>query len=143
MKNNTHKNLLVAIAFGAAILSGLTVQAQYPTASLLLSNSMELHSINSTEDFLYIEQSIITLGAKLRDAHQKYPHLKYAPAYHEGEIIAFMITGVPETSVADQLSSDLVQLEVLGNTVRTMNEAYLPHIKNNRLYRVSKKDASR
>jgi len=144
MKNNTHKNFLIAFAFGAAIISSFNAQAQYPTVSALLSNNtMASYTINSTEDFLSIEQSINTLAAKLRDAHQKYPNLKYSPAYDNGEIIAFVITGVPQSSIADELSSYFMELEVLGNVVRTMDATYLPPIADNKLSRVSRKEASR
>ena len=144
MKSKTHKNLLLAVAFSVAIISGFTAHAQYPAVSALLSNNaMGHYSINSTEDYLYVEQSINTLAAKIRDAYQKYPNVNYSPVYDNGEIIAFMINGVSKSSAADELSSNLMQLEVLGNAVRTMDVSYVPYASSKKLSRVSRKEASR
>lgn len=143
MKNKTH-NYLIAFAFTATIISGFNAHAQYPAVSALLSNNtIENYSIGSTADYLYVEESINTLAAKIRDSFQKYPNLKYSPVYDNGEIIAFMINGVSKSSAADELSSYLMQLEVLGNAVRTMDEAYMPYAANKKLSRVSRKEASR
>jgi hypothetical protein len=57
--------------------------------------------------------------------------------------MGFTVTGVPQSVEADKISGFLVQLEVLGSAVNTMDPAYLPESKNEKLTsRVSKKQAT-
>jgi hypothetical protein len=77
----------------------------------------------------------------LRAAHEVYPNFKYVAAYDQGEITGYVITGVSDTEVANKLSSCLMQLQVLGDYVRTMNTAYLP-VTEDKAARVSKREAT-
>jgi hypothetical protein len=48
---------------------------------------------------------------------------------------------VPQSAEADKISVDLMQLELLGNAVNNMDEAYLPSSNTKLTSRVSKKKA--
>ena len=128
---------------GAILLSGITSYAQYPASTMLISNTVEYYSTNSAEDYMRIEQKISTLAKTLQKGHAKYPNLKYMPAYNNGEISAYIVTGVTDSSDADKLAMCLMQLDKLGNAAQAMNEAYLPSIPESELKHVSKKEASR
>lgn len=143
MKNNTRKNIIIAFSFGLAIASCLTVNAQINSASAVLSNNIESYSINSTEDYLNVEQNINALSLKIKQAYAKYPNMNYTASYNNGEIAGFIITGVPNSTVADELSFYLMQIEVLSTVAMNVDEAYLPVVKNGKLSRVSRKDASK
>ena len=143
MKNNINKTLTIAFTFGLAIASCLTVNAQINSASAVLSNNVESYSINSTEDYMNVEQNINSLSLKIKEAYAKYPNLNYTPSYNNGEIAGFIITGVPSSAVADELSFYLMQIEVLSTVAMNVDEAYLPVVKNSKLSRVSRKDASK
>lgn len=143
MKRNTLTLIIRTILLSGILAAGVNAYAQYPTASVLLSNNIEHFSINSQDDYLRVEQQINSVAAKLRDAHQKYPNLSYTPLFSDSELTGFIITGVSENHVADELSACLVQLDVLGKAVRAMDPGYLPNVDSNKLSHVSKKDASR
>lgn len=139
-----HKNLLASLVLIAAALSSFSAKAQYPAASVLLVNhDLTQYAINSTEDYVRIETQINALGVNLRDAYKKYPNLSYMPVYNEDQIVAFMINGVSDSDVADQISNNLMQLEILAGVIKTMDLSYLPTTKDTKLSRVSKKDASK
>jgi hypothetical protein len=56
--------------------------------------------------------------------------------------MGFTVTGVSQSVEADKISGFLVELELLGKAVNTMDAAYLPESKNEKLSsRVSKKQA--
>ena len=137
---NFHKNLLTALAFGIAITTGFDARAQYPAASVLLANNnLNTYNIKSTDDYYRIEGQIKGLGEMLSEANKLYPNLKSTPVYNEDEIVAFIITGVTNTKDADKISNSLMQLEILANAIRTMDENYLPSVKASKLSRVSRK----
>ena len=129
----------------AALIGGsLDAIAQFPAASVLLVNhDLTKYSINSTEDYIRIEDQITTLGESLRVAYKKHPNLSYMPVYNGEQIVAFMINGVKESEDADQISNNLMQLEILADAVKSMDESYLPTIKDTKLSKVSRKVASK
>ncbi len=137
----TKKNFLFALTLGAAALFYIEAPAQLTPASILLSNNVDYPTINLSADYLLIEESISRLALKIKSAHQKYPGLQYAPAYSHGEIIGFMVSGVPESSFADKLASDLMQLDLLGQIVQNMDINYLPAIAEEKIRRVKRKQA--
>jgi hypothetical protein len=141
---NLHKNLLVALLVGASIASSFPAMAQYPAASaILVNNDLTKYTINSTDDYIRIEEQIASLGESLRHAHKTYADLSYMPVYNGDKIVAFMINGVNDSKAADQISHNLMQLEVLADAIKSMDESYLPSTKDSKLSRVSKKVASR
>jgi hypothetical protein len=141
---NLHKNLLTTLVFGAALAISYNVQAQFPAAAVMLvNNDMIKYSINSTEDYILVEEQITALGEKIRDAHKANPNLNYTPVFNNEEIIAFVVTGVKENSAADEISNNLMQLEVLADVVKSMDDSFLPTIKDSKLSRVSKREASK
>jgi hypothetical protein len=141
---NLHKNFFTALVVAALIGGSLDAIAQFPAASVLLVNhDLTKYSINSTEDYIRIEDQITTLGESLRDAYKKHPNLSYMPVYNGEQIVAFMINGVKESEDADQISNNLMQLEILADAVKSMDESHLPTIKDTKLSKVSRKVASK
>jgi hypothetical protein len=141
---NLHKNLLSGVLAAAAVIGSFNAMAQYPAASVLLVNhDLTKYSINSTEDYLRIEDQISSLGESIGQAYKKHPNLSYTPVYNNDKIVAFMINGVKASEDADQIASNLMQLEILSGAVQSMDESYLPTTKDSKLSRVSKKVASR
>jgi len=56
--------------------------------------------------------------------------------------MGFTVTGVSQSSEADKISSNLMELEMLGNAINSMELAYLPLDSDEKLSsRVSKKKA--
>lgn len=143
MKKNTSKNLFGALLSGLFFLTALNSYAQFPAASALLSNNIDHYSINSSDDYMRIEEKISSVAGNISDAHQKYPNLKYTPSFTNGQLTGFIITGVSDNVAADELSSNLMLLDQLGQAVNKMDISLLPNIKDNKLSKVSKKDASR
>lgn len=143
MKKNTSKNLFSALLGGLVFLTALNSYAQFPAASALLSNNIDHYSINSSDDYMRIEEKINSVAGNIRDAHQKYPNLKYTPSFTNDQLTGFIITGVSDNVAADELSSNLMLLHELGQAVNKMDVSLLPSIKDNKLSKVSKKDASR
>ena len=119
--------------------------AQYPAASVVLINhDISKYSINSTDDYLRIEDQISVIGKRIGQAYKTHPNLSYTPVYNnDDQIVAFMINGVKDSKAADQISSDLMQLEILAGAVQSMDETLLPATKDSKLSRVSKKVASK
>ena len=141
---NLHKNLLASLVAAVAVIGSFNAMAQYPAASvLLINNDLTKYSINSTEEYVRIEDQISALGESIGQAYKKHPNLSYTPVYNDDKIVAFMINGVKDSEDADQISSNLMQLEILGAAVKSMDESYLPTIKDSKLSRVSKKVASK
>ncbi len=141
---NLHKNFFTALVIATLIGGSLDAIAQFPAASVLLVNhDLTKYSINSTEDYIRIEDQITTLGESLRDAYKKHPNLSYMPVYNGEQIVAFMINGVKESEDADQISNNLMQLEILADAVKSMDESLLPTIKDTKLSKVSRKVASK
>jgi hypothetical protein len=141
---NLHKNFLSALIVAASALGSFQAFAQYPAASVLLVNhDLTKYSINSTEDYIRIEDQITALGESIRDAYKEHPNLTYMPVYNGEQIVAFMINGVNDSEDADRLSNNLMQLEILADAVRSMDVSHLPTAKDSKLSRVSKKVASR
>jgi len=139
-----HKNLLSGLVFAALVGASFNALAQYPAASAVLVNhDITKYSINSTEDYVRIEGQINALGESLRDAHKKYPNMNYMPVYNEDQIIAFMINGVNDNTAADAISNSLMQLEILADAIKSMDESFLPSTKDSKLSKVSKKLATR
>jgi hypothetical protein len=143
MKTNSPFYLRISVALAVLLISGFTSYAQYPASTMLVSNTVEYYSTNSADDYLRIEQKINTLAKTLQKGHAKYPNFKFIPAYTDGEISGYIVTGVADVSDADKLAICLMQLDMLGNAAREMNEALLPSIPVNELSHVSKKVASR
>lgn len=140
---NLRKNFLTALVVAAFVGGSFEAMAQYPAASALLVNDLTKYSINSTEDYIRIEEQITTLGESIRDAYKKHPNLSYMPVYNGDQIVAFMINGVKGSEDANQISHNLMQLEILADAVKSMDESHLPTIKDTKLSRVNKKVASR
>lgn len=143
MEKNTSKNYFGTLLCGLVLLTAFNAYAQFPAASALLSNNIDHYSINSSDDYMRIEQKINSVAGNIRDAHQKYPNLKYTPSFSNDQLTGFIITGVSDNAVADELSSNLMLLDQLGQAVSNMDISLLPNIKENKLSKVSKKEASR
>ena len=141
---NLHKNLLATLVFGAALAISYNVHAQFPAAAVMLvNNDMTKYSVNSTEDYIRVEEQMTILGEKLRDAHKANPNLNYTPVFDNEQIVAFVINGVKENSAADEIANNLMQLEVLADVVKSMDDSFLPTLKDSKLSRVSKREASK
>lgn len=140
---NLHKNLLLVIVLGTCVAGSFNAMAQYPAASVLVNSDITKYSINSTEDYVRIEGQLTSIGESLRAAHAKYPNLSYLPVYNDEQIVAFMINGVNNNEAADQISNNLMQLEILSEAIKSMDISFLPSTKDSKLSRVSKKVASR
>ncbi|HKZ39175.1 MAG TPA: hypothetical protein VJ184_16040 [Chryseolinea sp.] len=139
MKTSLRQTLLIAVGIFASLLASFNMFAQGAKTSPSVS---PLYSINSQGDYLKTVNSINELAGKLYDAHQKFPQLMYSHVYgSNGELIGFTVTGVPYSSIADDISSNLMKLEALGNAVQKMDYAYLPESDERLNSRVSKKNA--
>ena len=139
MKTSLRQTLLIAVGIFASLLASFNMFAQEAKTSPSVS---PLYSINSQGDYLKTVNSISDLAGKLYDAHQKFPQLMYSHVYgNNGELIGFTVTGVPYSSIADEISSNLMRLEGLGNAVQKMDYAYIPESDERLNSRVSKKNA--
>jgi hypothetical protein len=134
MKTSLRQRVLIAVGISAGLLASLNLFAQ---------NSQSQYTIASQTEYVEAVESIQDLAVKLYNAHVKYPTLAYSHIYNQdGSLMGFTVTGVPQSSEADKISADLMQLELLGNAVNNMDVAYLPESKNEKLNsRVSKKQA--
>jgi hypothetical protein len=144
MKAIITKSIIATVVVASAFISEVNGQAQmFPTASLLLSNhNVSDYTINSTEDFSRLESSISMISERIASAFQSHPNLQYLPSYNEnGEIAGFIVTGVSNSIEANNISSMLMQLEVLGNIAQSADERFYPSEEMN-ASRVSKKEAS-
>jgi hypothetical protein len=140
MKTSFRQRVLIAVGISAGLLASFNLFGQ---------NTATMHpvaykyTINSESDYLVAVNSIQTLAGQLYDAHVKYPALAYTHVYNQdGSIMGFAVTGVPQSFEADKISLNLMELEMLGNAVNTMDVAYLPVSKDDKLSsRISKKKA--
>lgn len=141
---NLHKNLLSALVVAAGVVGSFNAMAQFPAASMLLVNhDLTKYAINSTEDYVRIEDQIAILGESIGEAYKKHPNLSYIPVYNGEQIVAFMINGVKDSKSADEISNNLMQLEILAHAVRSMDESFLPTVMDTKLSRVSRKAAGK
>lgn len=132
------QSLLIAVGIFAGILASFNLFAQAPTTFV----SNQQYTINSQAEYQSVIQSIQSLSGKIYDAHVKYPNLSYSHVYdNHGSLMGFTITGVSHSSAANEISACLMQLEVLGNAVSMMDQAYLPKDDSKLSSRVSKKKA--
>lgn len=140
MTPSLRQRLLITVGIFASLLASFNLFAQN-TSSQSVSGSQ--YVISSQEDYALAVESIEELAVKLYYAHQKYPKLNYSQVYNnDGSLMGFMVTGVPQSGEADEISGFLVELELLGNAVNTMDAAYLPESTDEKLTsRVSKKQA--
>ena len=141
MTTSLRQRLLIAVGIFASLLASFNLFAQNTSAQPVAGSQ---YVINSQEEYAITVESINELAVKLYYAHQKYPKLTYTHVYNnDGSLMGFTVTGVPQSVEADKISTFLVQLEVLGNAINTMDAAYLPESKNEKLSsRVSKKQAT-
>ena len=137
MKTTLRHRLIIALGISVGILLSFNLFGQNTPSG------NELYRINSQGEYLQTVESIQELAAKLYDAHLKYPQLSYTHVYSgNGSLMGFSVTGVPQSSEADKISTCLMQLELLGSAISQMDQAYLPAAKNEKLNsRVSKKEA--
>lgn len=135
MKTSFRQRVLIAVGISVGLLATLNLFGQNTPANT--------YKIDSQSDYLVAVNSIHTLAGKLYDAHVKYPSLAYTHIYNQdGSLMGFTVTGVTESSEADQISSSLMELEMLGNAINNMDVAYLPVNNDEKLSsRVSKKKA--
>jgi hypothetical protein len=140
MTPSLRQRLLITVGIFASLLASFNMFAQ-SSASQPVSGPQ--YVINSQEDYALAVESIEELAVKLYYAHQTYPKLDYSQVYNnDGSLMGFTVTGVSQSGEADKISGFLVELELLGNAVNTMDAAYLPASKNEKLSsRVSKKQA--
>jgi len=139
MKTSLRQTLLIAVGIFASLLASFNMFAQNAKTRASVD---AIYSINSQSDYLKTVNSIGDIAGKIYDAHQKFPQLMYSHVYGgNGELIGFTVTGVPYSSIADEISSNLMQLEALGNAVHKMDYAYVPESDEKLTSRVSKKKA--
>ena len=138
-----YKSFFAFLIVVVALVAGHQVKAQlFPTASMLLSNhNVSDYTITSADDYTQLENSINTLSVKLHDAFVAHPNLQYTAATSNEEIVGYIITGVNNSAEANEISSILMQLEVLGDVARSTDEKYLPMIADASSTRVSKREA--
>ncbi|RAV97789.1 hypothetical protein [Pseudochryseolinea flava] len=112
-------NLLQRTAFVAAFgLASVTAKAQT--------------EIKSQTDYKNVQASINAVSKKLYDYAQLYPAYSFTPQYNEaGKLIAMSVNGVSNEIDANRIANHLMELEMLGEAVRTMNIAHLPTVKGN------------
>ena len=137
MKTTLRQSLLIAVGIFAGILASFNLFAQSPK---FVSNQQ--YAIDSPAEYEHTVQKIQTLAGKLYDAHAKYPQLAYTHVYNNnGALMGFTVTGVAHAAEANEISASLMQLELLGNAISTMDHAYLPKNDGKLSSRVSKKKA--
>ena len=141
MTPSLRQRLLIAVGIFAGLLASFNLFAQNTSSQPVAAQQYVIHS---QEEYTLAVESINELAVKLYYAHQKYPKLTYAQVYNsDGSLMGFTVAGVPQSAEADKISGFLVQLEILGSAVNTMDPAYLPESKNEKLTsRVSKKQAT-
>jgi len=141
MTPSLRQRLLIAVGIFAGLLASFNLFAQNTSSQPAAAQQYVIHS---QEEYTLAVESINELAVNLYYAHQKYPKLTYAQVYNsDGSLMGFTVTGVPQSAEADKISGFLVQLEILGSAVNTMDAAYLPESKNEKLTsRVSKKQAT-
>lgn len=135
------RNVLVAIALTVLTIIGTNVFAQVlpATSSVVAGHAAADYSIDSSEDYLNLETAIKEIAGKVNEAYQKYPALTYEPAYNGEEIIGFVIGGVRNREEGNEIAYYLMQLEIMGNVVATVDEKFLPVTSASS--RVSRKEA--
>lgn len=133
--------IVAAIAITVLLLTCNSAFSQVLPASSVVftSHSIEEYSITSTEDYLQLESSIQAAADKLHDAYQKYPHLSYEPSYNGDQIIGFVVNGVKNREDGNEIAYYLMQLELMGQVVETIDEKYLPF--DSASTRISKREA--
>jgi hypothetical protein len=134
MKTSFRQRVLIAVGISVGLLASFNLFGQ---------TSATTYKIKSQSDYLVAVNSIHTLAGKLYEAHVKYPSLSYNHVYNQdGSLMGFAVTGVSQSVEADQISSSLMELEMLGNAINNMDLAYLPLDSNEKLSsRISKKKA--
>jgi hypothetical protein len=143
MKKNNNTILRVAIVLGGFLISGFMANAQYPVLTMIIPSTVQYYRTSSADDYLRIEQKINSLAHTLQMGYAKYPMFKFTPAYANGEISSYLVTGVSDIGDVDKLAICLMQLNVLGNAAQAMNSDLMPSIPENEVKRISKKQASR
>jgi hypothetical protein len=108
------KHIILTIFFAIALAP----------ATLLAQSA---HGIQSKEDYEKIKASINTLSQKLYGYAQQYPAYAFEAAYNpEGKVVEMHVSGVANADDAKQISIYLLELENLGELVRTMDYNHLP-----------------
>lgn len=145
MRTLVLKSILTAILGGALLADVTPSSAQiFPTSAVLLANNtINSHTINSTEEYVQMEHSVGILSARLSQAYEQYPNMQYTPVFDNESTVGFIITGVSNTKEANEISYALMQLEAIGEMISNVDEKYLPSGSDSNSARVSKKDASR
>lgn len=140
MKTSFRQRVLIAVGISAGLLASFSLFAQN---SSMNRSAVAQYTITSQSDYVAAAESIQILAVKLYDAHVKYPALAYTHVYnHDGSLMGFTVTGVPQSGEADKISASLMELEMLGNAINSMDVAYLPETKNEKLSsRISRKKA--
>ena len=135
MKTTVYKSLIAVCVLG---MSMLNANGQVlPSASAALS-AHDL-TVSSAAAYAELEIAINELSGQLHDAYVEHPNLQFRPAYSaENEIIGYLVTGDGSAKEANAIAKLLVELDMLGAIASTVDPAYLPTAKNDR---VSKRDA--
>ncbi len=133
MKTSFRQRVLIAVGISVGLLATLNLFGQ---------STSNPYTVKSQSDYLVAVNSIQSLAGTLYDAHVKYPALAYTHVYNQdGSLMGFAVTGVSKSSEADKISSSLMELEMLGNAINSMDLAYLPSDDGKLTSRVSKKRA--
>lgn len=138
MKSSFRQRLLIAVGISAGILASFNLFAQNTPNQ----PSAAVYTINSQSEYQMAVSSIQDLASKLYSAHVKYPALAYSHVYNnDGSLMGFTVTGVPQSAEADKISSSLMELELLGKAINSMDLAYVPDSKDKLSSKISKKKA--
>jgi hypothetical protein len=136
VKASIRQKLLIAVGISASLLASFNLFAQNTPSTT------QQYTITSQTEYAQVVESVEELASKLYEAHVKYPALSYTHIYNgDGSLMGFSVTGVPQSAEADKISVCLMQLELLGNAVNEMDQAYIPSSDTKLTSRVSKKKA--
>ncbi len=129
MKTSLFNCLLASVLLASAVIVETKAQAQLlPTAAVLLSNhKLGNYTVSSTEDYVRLESDIAMISKRLSLAFESYSNLQYRPSYNENEeIVGFIVTGVNNWAAANDISSMLMQLEVLSEIIQSADDKFYP-----------------
>jgi hypothetical protein len=91
------------------------------------SQTLSQPKINSAEDYIRVRESIVAISQKLYVLHLKYPNASvHTELYDDGDLKSIKVNGVANIMDANAMRDHIMEIEMLGNAVRKMDQRYIP-----------------
>jgi len=138
-KLKTLENRIVVMAF--LLCAGVSAVGQVTCSRAAIEKPV---AIKSQMDYRTVQASIAQLAYALYTIHKNNPEYTYVHQMGEdGKVAAVSVIGIADAETAYTAATNLMTLELLGESVRTMDQKFLPPSDTKKKGNMSRKESER